>query len=213
VLFALYNIFTFKNLTKTPVMKKHILLLAVMLSTSSLFAQDFDKIDKSPMDAAFFPAEAAKRSFRKGVTAPKIRVLYGRPSLNDRNIFTTEDKKKDGITVYGKSWRLGANESTELLLMQNAMIGGKLIKAGRYSIVVTPTDKEWTFHINSENDGWGNYSHQPEMDVVTVSVPVSMSTDNLEQLSIALYAPNNDNTVHLKTGWGTYRVEMPIVLQ
>jgi hypothetical protein len=194
-------------------MKKHILLLAVILSTSSLFAQNFEKIDESPMDASFFPAEAAKRSFTEGVTAPMIRVLYSRPSLKDRNIFTTEDKKKDGISVYGESWRLGANESTELLLMQNAIIGGKPIKAGRYSIVVTPSEKEWTFHINSENDGWGSYSHQPEMDLVTLSVPVSMATDNLEQLSIALYAPKNDNTVHLKVGWGTYRVEMPITLQ
>jgi hypothetical protein len=194
-------------------MKKHILLLAVILSTSSLFAQNFEKIDESPMDATFFPAEAAKRSFTEGVTAPMIRVLYSRPSLKDRNIFTTEDKKKDGITVYGESWRLGANESTELLLMQNAIIGGKPIKAGRYSIVVTPSEKEWTFHINSENDGWGSYSHQSEMDLVTLSVPVSMATDNLEQLSIALYAPKNDNTVHLKIGWGTYRVEMPITLQ
>ena len=168
-------------------MKKYILLLAVVLSTSSLFAQDFSPVDKSPLDASFFPADAAKRAFRKGVTEPKIRVLYSRPSLNDRNIFTTEDKKKDGITVYGKSWRLGANESTELLLIQDAMIGDKLVKAGRYSIVVTPTDKEWTFHINSENDGWGNYSHKPELDVVTVSVPVTMNDKSLEQLSITMY--------------------------
>lgn len=194
-------------------MKKYILLLAVILSTSSLYAQDFVDVDKSPMDAAFFPADAAKRAFRKGVTEPKIRVLYSRPSLKDRKIFTTEDNKKDGITVYGKSWRLGANESTELMLMQDAMIGDKLVKAGRYSIVVTPTEKEWTFHINSENDGWGNYSHKPELDVVTVSVPVTMDSESLEQLSITMYSPNKDNTVHLKTGWGKYRTELPIVLK
>jgi hypothetical protein len=198
---------------QNTIMKKYILLLAAVLSTSSLFAQDFVKTDNSPMDAAFFPADAAKRAFREGVSAPKIRVLYSRPSLKGRNIFTTEDKKKEGITVYGASWRLGANESTELLLMQDAMIGEKLIKAGRYSVVVTPTENEWTFHINSENDGWGNYSHKPEMDVVTVSVPVTMSEESLENLSITLYSPNNDNTVHLKTGWGTYRTELPIVLK
>jgi hypothetical protein len=198
---------------KIIIMKKNILLLSLVLSTSSLFAQDFVKVDNSPMDAVFFPADAAKRAFRKGTSEPKIRVLYSRPSLKGRNIFTTEDKKKDGITAYGASWRLGANESTELLLMQDALIGGKLIKSGRYSIVVTPTVNEWTFHINSENDGWGNYSHKPEMDVVTVSVPVTMGKESLENLSITLYSPNNDNTVHLKTGWGTYRTELPIVLK
>jgi hypothetical protein len=51
------------------------------------------------------------------------------------------------------------------------------------------------------------------MDVVTVSVPVTMGEESLENLSITLYSPNNDNTVHLKTGWGTYRTELPIVLK
>lgn len=194
-------------------MKKYILLLAVLLSTSSLFAQEFSPIDKSPMDAAFFPADAAKRSFKKGVSEPKVRVLYSRPSLKDRNLFRTTEDRKDGITQYGKPWRLGANESTELLLMQDALIGDTLVKAGRYSIVVTPTETEWTFHINSENDGWGNYSHKPELDVVTVSVPVKIVKDRVEQLSITMYSPNNDNTVHLKTGWGKYRTELPIVLK
>lgn len=194
-------------------MKKYILLLAVLLSTSSLFAQEFSPIDKSPMDAAFFPADAAKRAFKKGVSEPKVRVLYSRPSLKDRNLFRTTEDRKDGITQYGKPWRLGANESTELLLMQDALIGDTLVKAGRYSIVVTPTETEWTFHINSENDGWGNYSHKPELDVVTVSVPVKIVKDRVEQLSITMYSPDNDNTVHLKTGWGKYRTELPIVLK
>lgn len=201
-------------------MKKYILLLAVVLSSSTLFAQDLTKLtlDKSPMDAAFFPSGAAHRAFAKTDEAkiaaePKIRVLYGRPSLNERNVFRADDNKKSGITKYGETWRIGANESTELLLMTDAMIGGKLVKAGRYSIVVTPTEKEWTFHINTENDGWGNYSHKANLDVVTVSVPVTKDGKSLEQLSMALYSPNNDNTVHLKTGWGTYRAELPIVLK
>jgi hypothetical protein len=40
-----------------------------------------------------------------------------------------------------------------------------------------------------------------------------MDSDSIENLSIALYSPNDDNTVHLKMGWGTYRAEMPIVIQ
>jgi hypothetical protein len=199
-------------------MKKYLLLAVMAIGSMNLNAQEFEKVDKSPMDAAFFPAGAAKRQFAKSdeqrkALEPKIRVLYSRPSLNDRSIFRSTDNRKDGITKYGESWRLGANESTELLLMTDAMIGDKLVKAGRYTIVVTPTEKEWTIHINSENDGWGNYSHKPEMDVVTTSVPVTYNSDSLENLSIALYSPNNDNTVHLKLGWGTYRAEMPIVLK
>lgn len=199
-------------------MKKILLLLAIALISSNLYAQDFVDPDKSPMDAAFFPSQAAKRQFakteeQKMALEPQIRVLYSRPSLNGRSIFRTTDNRKDGITKLGESWRVGANESTELLLLKDAMIGGKLIKAGRYSIVITPSENEWTVHINSENDGWGNYSHKPELDLVTVTIPVTKDSKSLEQLSIALYSPKNDNTVHLKIGWGTYRAELPIVLQ
>jgi len=132
-------------------------------------------------------------------------VLYGRPALNGREVFP-------GITKYGEAWRVGANESTELLLMKDATIGGKMIPAGRYSIVITPTEKLWTIHINSENDGWGNYGHKPELDIITTSVPVTAETESVENLSMALYSPNDDNVVHLKIGWGLYRVEMPITM-
>ncbi len=193
------------------------MLMALLLGGGSLMAQDFVKMDKSPMDAAFYPAQAAMRQFAKTDEAkmalePKIRVLYSRPYLNGRTIFRSTDDREDGITKYGESWRLGANESTELLLMQDAKIGDRMLKAGRYSIVVTPTADKWTFHINEENDGWGNYSHKPSMDLVTVSVPVTMADESLENLSIALYSPEKNNVVHLKTGWGNYRAELPIEL-
>lgn len=184
---------------------KNIFLLAIaVLFSTTADAQKFDKMDKSPMDAAFFPADAAKRAFKKSAE-PQIRVLYGRPALNGREVFP-------GITKYGEAWRVGANESTELLLMKDATIGGKMIPAGRYSIVITPTEKLWTIHINSENDGWGNYSHKPELDIITTAVPVTAETESVENLSMALYSPNDDNVVHLKIGWGLYRVEMPITM-
>ncbi len=185
-------------------MKKILLLAVAVIFTTTAQAQKFDKIDKSPLDAAFFPAGAAKRQFNKG-PEPLVRVLYSRPALNGRSLF------KD-ITKYGEVWRVGANESTEIMLYKDATIGGKLVKAGRYSLVITPTDGTWKVHINSENDGWGNYSHKPELDVVTTSIPVTQETEVVENLSIALYSPSDNNVVHLKIGWDVYRAELPITM-
>ncbi|BAO54393.1 DUF2911 domain-containing protein [Nonlabens marinus] len=198
-------------------MKNILLAAAAMAITFTATAQDFDKMDKSPMDAAYFPAQSTKRAFakteeQKAALQPQIRVLYGRPSLNDRAVFTATDEKGSGIQKFGEKWRLGANENTEIMLMSDAMIGGKELKAGRYSMVVVPTENEWTIHINSEIDAWGHYSHKEEMDVVTTTIPVTNDGESLENLSMALYSPNKDEVVHLKMGWGTYRAEMPITL-
>jgi hypothetical protein len=193
------------------------IFLATVLMSLGVNAQEFADLDKSPMDAAFYPAQAAKRQFAKSpeqrkALEPQIRVLYSRPALRGREIFRVSENREDGITQYGKTWRLGANESTELLIMRDASIDGQLLKEGRYSIVAVPYEDKWTLHINNENDGWGNYSHKPQMDVATIDVPVTIADESLENLSITLYSPDKGKTVHMKMGWGKYRAEMPIVL-
>lgn len=194
-------------------MRNILVLVALCMATLMTNAQDLTKVkmDKSPMDAAFYPADAAKRQFAKSdeqrkSLEPQIRVLYSRPALNGRTLF------KD-LLKYGKAWRAGANESTELLFMRDVMIGDTKLEAGRYSLIVTPKEDTWTIHINSENDGWGNYSHKPDLDLVTVEVPVKQTENNLDLLTMLMYSPDEGETVHLKIGWGNYEVEMPIKLQ
>ncbi len=196
---------------------RNTLAIGIFLMSLIGSAQEFAPLDKSPLDAAYYPANAAKRKFaesekQRKELEPKIRVLYSRPSLKERDIFRKNEERESGITQYGKPWRLGANESTELLLMDTAVIGGQKIPAGRYSIVVTPFENEWRFHINSENDGWGNYSYNSDFNLVTVSVPVITEDQSIENLSISLYSPEENNVVHMRVGWGKYRVELPITI-
>ncbi len=194
-------------------MKNILMLVAFSMATLFTNAQDLTKVktDKSPMDAAFYPADAAKRQFAKSEEQrknlePQIRLLYSRPALNGRTLF-------EGLLKYGKAWRAGANESTELLFMRDVLIGETKLEAGRYSLIVTPEKGSWKIHINSENDGWGNYSHKPELDLVTIDVPVKMTENNLELLTMLMYSPDEGSTVHLKIGWGNYEVEVPISLK
>lgn len=197
-------------------MKNILIAVCVIAMTFTATAQEFDKVDKSPMDAAYYPATASKRAFaktdeQKAALQPQIRVLYGRPSLQGRAVFRASDDREAGITKYGEKWRVGANESTEILLMRDAKIGGKELKAGRYTMVVVPQENQWTVHINTENDGWGNYSHNADLDVVTTTIPVMNDAESIENLSMTMYSPSED-LVHLKMGWGTYRAELPITL-
>ncbi|GHC50815.1 DUF2911 domain-containing protein [Ulvibacter litoralis] len=191
-------------------MKNLLLIIAIALVGTTVNAQDFAKMDKSPMDRSYYPAGAPHRTFEKdaakkeGLT-PQIRVTYSRPAKNGRVVFGK-------LLKFGEAWRVGANESTEILFNNDVVFGGKEIKAGRYTIIVIPTEKEWTLKLNTELDGWGNYGYDASKDVASVTVPVTSSKDVIENLSISLYeaAPK---TVHLKIGWDTTVAEFPITLK
>ena len=92
------------------------------------------------------------------------------------------------------------------------MFGGKEIKAGRYSVIIIPTENEWTLKLNTELDGWGNYGYDETKDIASVSVPVTKSDKEIENLSVALYKTAK-NTVNLKIGWDTTIAEFPITLK
>lgn len=186
------------------------MMLAFFAAVSSVSAQDFPNTDKSPTDIAHYPTNAAKRAFAKSdaqkkALEPKIRVIYARPFKKGRTIF-------GDLLKFGKAWRVGANESTEILFMTDVMVGDTKVKSGRYSVIIIPNESSWTLKINSENDGWGNYSYDASKDVASITVPTQKSDAELEQLAIVLYEKSK-NVVHLKIGWDTTIAEFPIILK
>lgn len=191
-------------------MKKVVVLLILLTIGFTGNAQKFANIDKSTMDRAYYPEKAPKRWFTKNeakraAQTPQIRVTYSRPAKKGREIFGK-------LLKFGEPWRVGANESTEILFINDVTFGGKTIKAGRYTLIIIPTENEWTLKLNTELDGWGNYGYDPALDIASVSVPVSKSKKEIENLSIALYEASK-NTVHLKIGWDKTIAEFPILLK
>jgi len=191
-------------------MKKLLFIIAIVLTGTTVNAQKFAKLDKSPMDRAYYPKEAPVRTFTKDdakreAQKAQIRVTYSRPAKKGRVVFGE-------LLKFGKAWRVGANESTEILFINDVTFGGKDIKAGRYTIIIIPSETEWTLKLNTELDGWGNYGYDASKDIASVSVPVTKSEKEIENLSVALYEAS-ENTVHLKIGWDTTIAEFPIGLK
>ncbi len=185
-------------------------MIALVAAMGTSYAQEFEKMDKSVLDAAYYPQNAAKRAFAKTdadkkALTPKIRVLYSRPQKKGRDIFGK-------LLKYGEPWRIGANESTEVLFMSDVKFGSTDVPAGRYSLIAIPTAKEWTLKLNTYNDGWGNYTYDAAKDVASVSVPTQTSDKEIEALSIVLYE-KSPNLVHLKIGWDKTFTETPITLK
>ena len=100
--------------------------LLLGLTTLTANAQTLAGLDKSPMDMAYFPDNFAHdRKFAPAKVGDKVyaRVTYSRPATSGREVFGK-------LVPYGKVWRVGANEATEIKFYSDATIQGKKIKAG-----------------------------------------------------------------------------------
>ncbi|MEM1357370.1 MAG: DUF2911 domain-containing protein [Bacteroidota bacterium] len=184
------------------------LFLLAMIFGLGLSAQDFVDVDKSPMDAAYYPARAAFRAFAKSDSAamalqPKIRVLYSRPYKKGREVWGGD------LAPYGEPYRLGANETAEIQFFAPVKIGDQVVPAGRYSFGAIPSVDKWEVFFSLDVDGWGVYAYKPERNIATITVPTSTVADEIENFSISLYEAS-PGVVHLKMGWDKTVAEVPI---
>src|ERR1044071_8177189 len=73
-------------------------------------------IDKSPMDVSYYPANYPVLKIQNKATEPLVaRVMYSRPQKNGREVFGE-------LVEYGKIWRCGANEATEIELYRDVKV-------------------------------------------------------------------------------------------
>lgn len=188
-------------------MKKNLLLIAAFLIIGSAYSQEFPKMDASPMDAAYYPNRAAFRAFakteeEKKAGEPKIRVLYSRPQAKDREVF-------GNLVKYGEIWRVGANESTEILFYQDVTVGGTKLKAGRYTIYAVPQKENWEVHFSTDKDNWGQYAFKPEESTVAkITVPTQKTPEMVEAMAIVF--EGTDSGANMVIGWENTMVSVPI---
>ena len=170
---------------------KKLLFSIVFISSVFTFAcgQNFRGLDKSPLDVAYFPDDFAHR---RKVDQALVKVYYSRPQLNGRTIF-------GDLVPYGKVWRTGANENTEITFNQDASINGEQVKAGTYSLFTIPEENQWTLILNSNIDYWGAYSYDQSKDVLRTSIPVKDLNKTVEPFTIQ-FQPSGDNAV-MQIAW------------
>ncbi len=169
-------------------------LFAIALIGTEATAQKFSGLDKSPADIASFPS-----SYKESNKA--VRVIYSRPQLKGRDMGT--------LAPEGKVWRTGANEATEITFYKDASFGGQSVKAGTYALFTIPGESEWTIILNGNLNQWGAYSYDKSADVVRVTSAASQGDEALEAFSIVF--KEVDGGAHLVMGWGTTRVETPVM--
>jgi hypothetical protein len=178
-------------------MKKSTVLITfmfalTMLSSFNTVAQKFPDLDKSPMDVASFPTEHKNPS-------KIVKITYSRPQLKGRSL--------SELVPFGKVWRTGANEATEITFYKDINFGQSKIKAGTYTLFTIPEKDNYTIIINKDLNVWGAFSYKPENDVARLSVPTTESHDSLEAFSIDF--TKTDIGFLLNLGWDKVRVAVP----
>ncbi|WP_231458601.1 MULTISPECIES: DUF2911 domain-containing protein [unclassified Pedobacter] len=186
---------------------KNTFIVALALFCFSAKAQDasnadvkFPAVDPSPADVVYYPLNAAKVK-ADDATLPVVKVIYSRPQKKGREIFGV-------LEQYGKVWRFGANESTEIRFFKKVTIGGKKIKAGTYSLFAIPNKDNWTIIVNKQTDKWGAFSYDETKDVVRVNVLAKTLSKPVEYFSVTFNA--KDSGANLIAAWDKTQIELPI---
>ena len=135
-------------------------------------------LDKSPMDISYFPADYPLMKTQNKTTQGAVaRVVYSRPQRDNRIVFGE-------LIEYGKVWRLGANEATEIEFFKDVTIAGKKVPKGRYTLYAIPTETRWTIIINKDTDSWGAFSYDEKKDLLRTDVDVITLTTPVEPFSM-----------------------------
>lgn len=167
-------------------------LIAVSADWSN--AQKLPALDPSPADIALFRPDG------RG-SVPVAKVTYSRPQKKGRTMLGETEK-------YGKVWRTGANETTEIKLYRDVTVGGKEIKAGTYSLYSIPNQDKWVIIFNSKLDTWGAYEYDESKDVVRVEVPAGKSDEEVEAFTITF--DGKDGSGDMVLAWENTLVKVPL---
>ena len=173
-------------------MKKVLASVLVLFTATTLVCAQGNKFSRpSPPD-----------STTGKIGSATITVNYNSPSVKGRKLGVD-------LAPYNKVWRAGANEATTFETDKNIKVAGKDLPAGKYSLFIMPTEKEWQFIFNSQTGQWGiKRTGEANLDstknVLTVSAKTAKSASQNERL---VYQVNKNGLV---VKWDNVEVPLSI---
>lgn len=168
-------------------------LILLFLIDKNIYAQSFNPLDQSPHDIVYHRSS-------DNMAMPIVKIVYGRPLARNKTIFGTQ-------VPYGKIWRTGSNESTEVKFYQDVMFANKFVKAGTYVLYTIPNEKYWTIILNKKTETYGSFLYHAENDVARIKVPVG-NGEMIENFTIAFTSKNYGSLMVL--AWAKTRIKIPL---
>jgi hypothetical protein len=126
------------------------------------------------------------------IKGKKISIDYGRPNWGGQD--------RLGKAPVGFVWRLGMNQATHIETAADLMVGGKQVKAGKYTLWAKRTGQnEWVLLFHPKTGVWGVPSPQ-EGFIAETPLKFEKTGSSVEQLTISLADSNGKAAI--KILWG-----------
>lgn len=157
-------------------------------------------IDKSPMDMSYYPSNYPVLKIQNKISEPLVaRVIYSRPQKDGRGVYGE-------LVEYGKIWRLGANEATEIEIYKDVLVAGNKLKKGRYTMYAIPLHDKWTIIFNKETDSWGAFQYDQKKDVLRIDAKTE-KTDPVDVYT--MYFEKANGGANLIIAWDDTKATVP----
>jgi len=149
------------------------------------------------------PAPSPKARVEQRVGIADLAIDYSSPGVKGRKIW-------GDVVPYDKVWRAGANAPTKLTVSRDFQFGGTAVKAGSYSVFVTPGKKTWTVALNTDLTATQD-SHDDKADVAHVAVAPAALPAPRERL-LYVFTDTLDDRVNVDLEWERIRIRVPITI-
>jgi Protein of unknown function (DUF2911) len=163
------------------------------------------KSDQSTMDMSWCPANYPLEQMQGNKQKLIARVIYSRPHKKGRKIF---GNSPESLCVYGKPWRLGANEATEITFFENVNIAGKNIEKGTYVLYCIPNESKWTIILNTNLYTWGLHIDETK-DIFRTDIPTIKQTPSIEDFT--LFFEDTKTGCNMVMVWDNVKTILPMV--
>src|SRR5262245_43738713 len=149
------------------------------------------------------PAPSPKARIEQRVGVTDVSIDYSSPGVKGRKIWGE-------VVPYDKVWRAGANAPTKLTVSRDFTFGGAAVKAGSYSLFVTPGKKTWTVALNTDLTATQE-SHEDKNDVAKVVVtPAALPA--LRERLVYLISDTQDDRANLDLEWERVRIRVALAI-
>jgi hypothetical protein len=138
------------------------------------------------------------------ITGKKITINYSAPSMRGRKIF-------GDLEGYGRVWRTGANNATELDTAANLNIEGLKVPKGKYSLFTFLDPTQWQLIVNKQT-GMSGLDYDQAQDLGRVKMTMSKPAKPVETFKISLESTGG-NKGKLTLAWENTVASVPFTVE